>query len=250
MSLCKDCITGVRHEGTAEGKFEDVDGVDCYVATPSIDYPKDKVLILLTDAFGLLINNQLIADSFAASGIKTIVPNLFRDPLAPEALNAKDFDFAPWLSRNGIDYSEPRARKVVAALKESGVTKIAVAGYCYGARLCFNLAFENEVSVVIVTHPSLLKTPEDLETYLAKSKAPLLINSCTYDSAFPLEAQEQADKIFGDGQFAPGYERKYWEGCTHGFAVRGDLSDPKVKAGKEGAFKASAEFLYKHLYGA
>lgn len=62
---------------------------------------------------------------------------------------------------------------------------------------------------------------------------------------FPLESQAKADEIFG--KFEPGYKREYFEGCTHGFAVRGDLSDPKVKAGKEGAFKAAAEWIIKYL---
>lgn len=84
---------------------------------------------------------------------------------------------------------------------------------------------------------------------------------------FPADAQATTDKILGSGAFAPGYERTYWEGCAHGFSVRGDLvslpslvrsrllieshsvhqSDPKVKAGKEGVFKTSVEFLIKHL---
>lgn len=83
---------------------------------------------------------------------------------------------------------------------------------------------------------------------------------------FPADAQGATDKILSGGAFAPGYERTYWEGCTHGFSVRGDLvsrsycisasyslnvflqqSDPKVKAGREGVFKASVEFLIKHL---
>ena len=40
---------------------------------------------------------------------------------------------------------------------------------------------------------------------------------------FPIAAQEQADAILGGGKFAPGYERTYWPGVAHGFAVRGDL---------------------------
>ena len=40
---------------------------------------------------------------------------------------------------------------------------------------------------------------------------------------FPIEAQSKADEMFGSGKFAPGYERTYWDGCTHGFAVRGDM---------------------------
>ena len=105
-----------------------------------------------------------------------------------------------------------------------------------------------------------------LQKYLEVSKAPLLINSCETDSMFPIPAQEQTDAILGGGKFAPGYERTYWPGCVHGFAVRGDLvslisphprvltcsfasfqSNPQVKAGKEGAFKANVEFLIKYL---
>ena len=41
------------------GKIEKIAGVDCYVATPDVDYPKDKVALFLTDAFGVsFINNQ------------------------------------------------------------------------------------------------------------------------------------------------------------------------------------------------
>jgi len=99
--------------------------------------------------------------------------------------------------------------------------------------------------VAVVSHPSLLKVPEDLEKYATTSKVPLLINSCSVDQQFPLEASAKADEIFKE--FAPGYKREYFEGCTHGFAVRGDLSDPKVKAGKEGSFKASVEWIKKYI---
>ena len=64
---------------------------------------------------------------------------------------------------------------------------------------------------------------EGPQKYKALSKAPLLINSCEVDPAFPLENQAMADEILGGGKFAPGYERTYWEGCRHGFAVKGDL---------------------------
>lgn len=62
---------------------------------------------------------------------------------------------------------------------------------------------------------------------------------------FPKEIHEKTDEVFVN--FSPGYRREYWDGCTHGFAIRGDLSDPKVKAGKEGAFKVAAQWLLSHL---
>ena len=98
----------------------------------------------------------------------------------------------------------------------------------------------------------------------ATSKAPLLINSCEVDPPFPPESQAKTDEMMGGGKFAPGYERTYWEGCTHGFAVKGDIvrirvksvfysiqrryqNDPKTKEGKEGSFKATVEFYKKYL---
>ena len=107
------------------------------------------------------------------------------------------------------------------------------------------------------------------QEYRDTVKAPLLINSCENDPTFPQDAQAKADELLGGGKFAPGYERTYWDGCTHGFAVRGDLvsrrvhriavsrrslcngcfvqSNPKIKAGKEGAFEAAIKFFNKHL---
>src|SRR6266849_2523359 len=107
------------------------------------------------------------------------------------------------------------------------------------ARLVFDLAFDNVIQAAVVAHPSLLK-PEDLDvrqsfvdilisllsvipsqTYITKSKAPLLINSCEVDEMFPKSFAETADQKFAN--FAPGYRRTHYEGASHGFAVRGDI---------------------------
>ncbi|KAJ7276885.1 alpha/beta-hydrolase [Mycena rebaudengoi] len=209
MSFCDNCFVG---------KHEKIGGIDTYIATPVIPYPKDKVVIFLTDVFGLALqNNLLLADDFARNGFKTVVIDLF----------------------NGA----PRSVEV----PEEGVTRFAATGFCFGARYAFDLAFDNVIHVCAVSHPSRLIVPDDLQKYAAVSQAPLLINSCEDDQAFPLEAQAEADRIFGDGKFTPGYKREYFPGCEHGFAVRGDMTDPYVKAGKEGAFKASVEWFAKYL---
>jgi hypothetical protein len=42
------------------GQIETIGGVKCYVGTPTIDYPKDKVVLFLPDVFGIgLINNKV-----------------------------------------------------------------------------------------------------------------------------------------------------------------------------------------------
>ncbi|KAH9940882.1 alpha/beta-hydrolase [Epithele typhae] len=248
MSFCKDCISGVRHEGTQEGKMETIGGVSCYVATPTVDYPTDKVIMFITDVFGIpLPNNPLLADDFARNGFKVVMPELFNgDAIPPDALEpGSTFDIQTWFGSHAPDGATEIVRKVIAALKEQGVTKFGSLGYCYGARVCFNLAFNNEVQAVAAAHPSLLKFPDDFEKYIASSQAPLLINSCEFDTMFPLENAPKVDGLFAS--FGPGYKRTYYQGCTHGFAVRGDMSKPEIKAGKEGAFTESVKFMLEKL---
>ncbi|KAJ7133255.1 dienelactone hydrolase endo-1,3,1,4-beta-D-glucanase [Mycena epipterygia] len=251
MSFCADCFKAVIHEGTPQGEMTEIGGVPCYVATPSVDYPKDKVVLFLTDALGVILqNNQLLADDFARNGFKTIMPDLFNgDPIPAAVLEpgAAPFDWQAWLVRHGAEPTRPLIDAVVSALKVDGVTAIAATGYCFGGRYVFDLAFEGIIQVASVAHPSLLKVPDDLETYRDKATAPLLINSCTHDDLFPHAAQEKADTLLGNGKFAPGYKRVYFEGLTHGFAIKGDLSDPKVKAGKEEAFKGTVEWFLEYL---
>ncbi|KAH9928980.1 alpha/beta-hydrolase, partial [Amylocystis lapponica] len=243
---------GVIHEGEPGGKVEQIGGIECYVATPTVDYPKDKVVLLFTDIFGMsLVNNspsQLLADAFAQNGFKTVVPDQFNgDPVSDANMNSATFDLAGWILKHNEDTWRPIVDAVVSALKANGVTRFGTTGYCFGALPVFYLAYSNTSHASVVAHPSHLQAPGDFEKYRDVSKVPLLINSCDVDRQFPLEAQAIADKILGDGKFAPGYERRHWAGCTHGFAVRGDMSDPKVKAGKEGSFEATVEFFMKHL---
>ncbi|KAH9840322.1 dienelactone hydrolase endo-1,3,1,4-beta-D-glucanase [Rhodofomes roseus] len=250
--VCKDCISGVRHEGVPEGRIEKIDGVECYVATPSGEYSRDTVVLFFPDVFGLpLINNKLLVDDIARNGFWCVMPDYFQGDAIPEDAmlpeNRDKFDRTGWASRHGEDAWKPIVDKVVAALKEQGVARFATTGYCYGAPPAFYLAYSNTSHVTVVSHPSRLQVPGDLEKYRSESKAPLLVNSCEVDPQFPPESQKIADEVFGDGKFAPGYRRTYWDGCTHGFAVRGDMSNPKVKTGKEGSFEATIKFFKKHL---
>jgi len=247
MSFCKDCVSGVTHEGTPEGKWEKVGGVESYIATPTADYPKDKIILFLTDVFGVqLINAQLLADDFARNGFKVIVPDILNGDYIPaDAMDKGDFDIQKWFPQHGAAQTRPPIDRVLVALEEQGVKSIGAIGFCFGARYVFDLAFDGKINVAVVCHPSLLKPPEDFEKF-AKTGVPLLMNTNPDDPQLSAEGRKIADDILGNGKFAPGYKRVHWENCNHGFSVRGDLSNPEFKAGKEGAFKESvAWFLAK-----
>ncbi|CAK5268067.1 unnamed protein product, partial [Mycena citricolor] len=192
----------------------------------------DKAILFLTDVFGLpLVNNKLLADDFARNGFKTYVPDLFAgDSVNPDAMTTGTFNREEWSPNHTQEKTRPIIDKLMTALEAQGVTRFAAVGYCFGGRYVFDLAFDHKIAAAAVAHPSRLQTPADLEKYAATATAPLLINSCTVDKQFPVEAAIQADEILKG--FAPGYKREHFEGCTHGFAVRGDMSIPAVKAGK------------------
>ncbi|KZV64009.1 alpha/beta-hydrolase [Peniophora sp. CONT] len=259
---CEHCIKGVRHEGTPEGTYQDIAGVKCYIATPSGDYDKSKVVIYLTDAFGIeLVNNLLLADDFARNGYKVVAPDLFEgEPMPADLLDSvkptdtninlvalgkeHNWDFQAWASRHGFAHNLPRVRGVIDALKADGVARVATTGYCFGGHLVFDIALAGVSDVSAASHPSALQV-EDFSKYVATSKAPLLINACEIDFQHGKDKQEKAAEVFKS--FAPGFLQTYSEGCAHGFAVRGDMSDPKVKAGKERAFNSTVEWFKKYL---
>ncbi|KAG6374765.1 dienelactone hydrolase [Boletus reticuloceps] len=243
------CYSGVRHEGNPEGKFDTIGGVKCYLATPIVDYSKEKIVLFLPDAFGIeLVNNQLLCDDFAKNGFRVVGVDLFNgDPAPLDAMETGTFNLSAWLSKHGTDVTRPRIDNVIATLKHQGIMEFAATGYCFSARYVFDLAFDGIIKVAAVSHPSLLKIPEDLHKF-KQTKVPLLINSCEIDQVFSTDSQAQADAILGGGLIKTDlYRREYFDGCTHGFAVRGDMSNPKVKAGKEGAFKAIVEFFLQYF---
>ncbi|KAL5537020.1 hypothetical protein ACEPAF_843 [Sanghuangporus sanghuang] len=248
MSLCKECVTGVTHEGEPTGKIEGINGVQTYVAFPPTgkEYDKTKAILYLTDVFGIqLANNRLLVDDFAKNGFQTYAPDLLNgDPIVTMD---GSFDRETWSSRHGPEQTRPTLDKAIAGLKERGVNEFAAVGYCFGARYVFDLAFDKEIKVAAVAHPSRLKVPEDLER-IKTTGIPLLINSCEVDKQYPIESQKIGDDILGGGKMEAGaYKRAYFAGCVHGFAVRGDLSNPQIKAGKEQAFANTVEWFWKFL---
>ena len=118
-----------------------------------------------------------MADDFAANGLKTIIIDILNgDPLPADALGpTSTFDVAAWFAKHSPDQTRPPIDKVVDALKGEGVKKFAAVGYCFGGRYVFDLAFENVIQVAAVSHPSLLKVPEDLEVCWAFPPLSLLL---------------------------------------------------------------------------
>lgn len=58
------------------------------------------------------------------------------------------------------------------------------------------------------------------QTYVEKSKAPLLVHTGSDDPFFAADFIKTTDEKFA--KFEPEYKRTHWDGVVHGFATRGD----------------------------
>jgi hypothetical protein len=93
------------------------------------------------------------------------------------------FNWQAWFQKHTPAQTSPPLDKVIKALEEQGVVAIGATGYCFGGactahrcsqnnnldhellpgRYVFHLAFDNKIKVAVVSHPTLLEIPGDLE---------------------------------------------------------------------------------------
>lgn len=98
-----------------------------------------------------------------------------------------------WVGRHGKDVTRAPLDKVIAGLKAQGVTSFAANGFCFGGRSAFELTVEHQLKAVIMSHPSLLAIPRDLELMKANpSPIPMLFQyAVSLDSLFLLLVSDQ-----------------------------------------------------------
>lgn len=224
----KCCFEGFYHEGTAKGTHKEIFGVESYVT--GIDKPSDRVIVILTDIFGIKLNNVLlIADQMAARGYQVYIPDiLFNDPVVK--LDGST-DFNAWLANHPADKVHTLVTKYLTDLrKELNPKFVGVVGYCYGAK--FAVQQVNKASALAdccaIAHPSFVS----MEEVEAIGK-PILISAAENDSVFPPELRHQTEAKLAEMKAR--YQLDLFGGVSHGFAARGDVSDPIVKYAKEKA---------------
>lgn len=85
---CKDCTTGVLHEGTPAGREETIHGLETYVTDPPAGTTPKGFVAIIPDLFGWkLNNNRILADQYAKRiGATVYLPDfmngMLQDPSA------------------------------------------------------------------------------------------------------------------------------------------------------------------------
>ncbi|KAJ5707209.1 Sterol O-acyltransferase ACAT/DAG/ARE [Penicillium malachiteum] len=237
------CTVGVTHEGEAKGEFKQVGGVETYLAYPA-DKSTKRGILLCTDVIGhRFINAQLIADQLAANGYFVVMPDLFHGDPIP--LNRPEgFDIFAWLKGppgHGVERVEPVVKAVLEEMKSSfGCERVGGIGYCFGAKYTIRLLQPGQLDVVYVGHPSFVDEDE-----LAAIKGPLSIAAAEIDTIFTTQKRHESEVILA--KTGQSWQINLFGSAQHGFAVRGDPSNPVVQFAKESAFLQAVNWFNHYL---
>ncbi|EUC28987.1 hypothetical protein COCCADRAFT_107727 [Bipolaris zeicola 26-R-13] len=240
--LC--CLKGSIHSGQPQGKTEQIDGVETYIATPDPKIANGNVLLFFPDAFGLYVNSHLMMDAFASCGYLTLGVDYFLgDPVWKHTwspLKDTSFDMNAWKEKHHKSSEEIAAKWTAAVMSRYGTsekTKFACVGYCWGARIvCQQLSKDGICKVGAIAHPSFMN-----ESHVSAVEAPLYIAAPSTDSLFLPDARARTVEILTQSE--KNFNMQIFSNVTHGFATRGNLTDSYEKWAKEQCFENFVEWF-------
>ncbi|VVT58074.1 uncharacterized protein SAPINGB_P006024 [Magnusiomyces paraingens] len=236
------CAQGFKHTGTSTGKFVQLDGINYYV-TGDESFASSKLHILLTDILGnTFINNQLLADQFAQTGYFVVVPDLFNNdavPLNPPTENRSNF-LNDWRPKHTPEITQPIVDTIVKSILSKWAPKWIVAtGYCYGAKYAVRLLGTGSINSAAIFHPSFI-TIDEIKA-INVEKTTLYIGAAEVDPVFQATLRHETEDVLQ--KIGAKYRLTLNHGVSHGFAVRGDISDPWIKYAKERVFADAVDWF-------
>jgi len=273
-------MVGKLAEGKATGSMATVGPLQSYIAKPAQESKGKRALVITTDLFGIMINSQLIADSFARDLNATVfIPDLFdgkpmpawsMEPLftaffgfykTPKSIFGRIFNFLyriamvvmilPWVIPFVIKHINhkkkiPKVEAFLAALRKDGYQQIGMIGYCYGVPFCMEFASRppeaTGVDAISAVHGQ-IKVPKDIEAL----KKPCLFLCADKDGAFPHADRLKAEAMLRERKDAANYVFRDYPGCSHGFAIRGDVGVETVRKAKQDCYEEAVKFFDQHL---
>ncbi|ALV37801.1 dienelactone hydrolase family protein [Streptomyces sp. CdTB01] len=188
------------------------DGVaDAYVAHPDDGLPHPGVLLYM-DAFGLRPHLESMARRLAEAGYTVLVPNVFyrhgRSPVfdLPEFIDPAARpqiweQVAPVMMSHTPDLAERDAGAYLRWLADSPLVaagKVAVTGYCMGARLALYTAgsHPDRVAAMAGFHGGQLATdaPDSPHTVIPDVTAEVYFGHADEDASMPPEQQQRLEE--------------------------------------------------------
>jgi dienelactone hydrolase len=227
---CPACFKGSAKDGTPAGKITTLHGRTVYIASPpTITSP--STILYLPDAFGYtFVNNQLLADTYAArTGMPVLVPDVIPGtamstailPLMDAAFEpVKLWDILgqlkrvitiarvlligiPFMLRSKAAKALPTildfARAVKKDLPAGG--KLGVCGFCWGGKpstaLCAETAEpdseERLIDAQFCAHPSAVDIPKAIVDAITTFNVPYSMAAAENDMVLPLKQLDELE---------------------------------------------------------
>lgn len=223
------CCAAVNfHEGTPIGIYETIYGLNTYKVGSG-----DNIIVIATDIYGNTLNNVLLnADELSRGGFTVLIPDILNNDPLKEGAPIQD-----WLPNHGSEITAPIFDGFLQKLRATSPKFVAGIGYCFGAKyIVQNLAKGGLLDVGAIAHPSFVT----IEEVKAITK-PVIISAAETDPIFTTELRHQTEAVLAENKTR--YQIDLYSGVSHGFAVRGDLSDPVFKYAKERALISQLSFF-------
>jgi len=237
------CLGVVRNPDALQGHSKDLKGMEIYETTPR-DHKNGAGVVVMHDIFGFGIpNTKFIVDFLASHGFHAIMGDTFHgDPWSSSGGFGDEFQ--SWLATKTTPEAWSKLSQDVGSMVEylesKGISKIGVIGFCYGGKAATNESTTGRFGAAVSIHGFGHGAAD-----IASAKCPILYVVPRGDPYFKDEQIEEVTKaINGDEKKG---DIKVYEGVTHGWTVRADYTDEKIKASADAALGDVAKFLKKHL---
>ncbi|XP_060179716.1 endo-1,3;1,4-beta-D-glucanase-like isoform X2 [Lycium barbarum] len=197
-------------------------------------------ILLVSDVYGYEAPNlRKIADKVAAAGYYVVVPDfLYGDPYNPENTERP---LSIWMQSHDKDKRFEDAKRVVAALKDKGISAIGAAGFCWGAKVVTDLAKIDYIQAAVLLHPSLVKVDDIKEV-----RAPIAILAAEIDKISPPERIKQFEEILSSKPEVDSFV-KIFPNAKHGWTVRYNVENKESVQRAEEAHRDMLDWLTKHV---
>ncbi|TVU19286.1 hypothetical protein EJB05_35426, partial [Eragrostis curvula] len=197
-------------------------------------------VILVSDVYGFEAPNlRKIADKVASSGYFVVVPDFFHGDSF--VLENAERPLSVWLKSHPPVKAFPKAKAVVAALKEKGVDTVGASGYCWGAKVVVELAKSCEIQAAVLLHPTFV-TVDDIK----EVKCPISVLGAEIDKISPPELIKQFKKVLSTNS-AVSHFVKIFPGVRHGWSVRFRHDDETAVKSAEEALTDMIHWFHTNL---
>ncbi|XP_020548635.1 endo-1,3;1,4-beta-D-glucanase-like [Sesamum indicum] len=178
----------------------------------------------------------MLADKVAAAGFYTVVPDFFRgDPF-------KDGDSLQiWFKHHGYDQGFKDAKAIVKAIERNGISKIGVAGFCWGGKVNVELMERAYIEAGVLLHPSNVTVPD-----IRGVRVPISILGAGIDEVTPPELVRKFEAVLKKKPEVDSFV-KIFPGVQHGWTTRYNDDDKLAVKRAEEAHNAMLHWFIKHL---